>query len=129
MVNGWYRCLTESGTGGCKHDWIMTFHIFPFHHKGMSSVFLIDEVHDFSCFFLTTNQFFLWKIYGQRRFHQENAWDFIEKNGWNHDDLSCSWLGSVRCHQTWRAAGKSSNKPWRIFQPAMFVTGGKHRYM
>jgi hypothetical protein len=58
MVNGWYRCLTESGTGGFKHDWIMTFHIFPFHHKGMSSVFLIDEVHDFSCFFLTTNQFF-----------------------------------------------------------------------
>ena len=61
MVNGWYRCLTESGTGGFKHDWIMTFHIFPFHHKGMSSVFLIDEVHDFSCFFKPPTSFFYGK--------------------------------------------------------------------
>ena len=71
MVNGWYRCLTKSGTGGFKDDWIMTFHIFLFHQKGMSSVFLIDEVHDFSWFFNPPTSFFKWKIYGQRRLHQE----------------------------------------------------------
>ena len=28
MVNGWYRCLTKSGTGGFKHEFYFPFHIW-----------------------------------------------------------------------------------------------------
>jgi hypothetical protein len=50
MVNGWYRCLTKSGTGGFKHDFYFSISYMGCNPKP------IDELHHFSRCFLTTNQ-------------------------------------------------------------------------